>query len=110
VDSGSLSTILSGYQGQLNQMSMALLSATGILLYANRKHKKCLPLIFIILGGLGAAAATYFGLSFTEKMVNDFIKMSYVDNDLDAIAKTELFLIIFSAIFLGLASATSELE
>jgi hypothetical protein len=110
IDPGALSSILVGYQSQLSQMSMALLTGSAVLLYANRKKRRCLPLVLTILGGLTAGWAAFTGLHFVEHSVNDFVKLTYVDSTLADTAKCELILIVCSTLLLGIAAFTSEPE
>jgi cell division protein FtsW (lipid II flippase) len=107
-DLGALSTIVMGYQSQLTQMAMALLSGSAVLLFANRRKKQWIPICLTLLGGSIAALASFKGLHFVERTVNDFIKNTVVDSSLADIAECQLMLIAISTVTLGFAALTSE--
>lgn len=109
-DLQALSSVLVGYQGQLGQMSLALLGGTAALLYANRKNRNCMPMIFSIFGGLSSGGAALAGLVFFEAHVNDVLKKIQIDPGLTVVVRVELFLIVLSAILLSIAAVTSEHE
>ena len=109
VDFGAISSALIGYQSQLNQMAMALLTGSAVLLFANRKNKKTFPLILTFCGGAVAACAAYKGLHFVETVINDLPKGTLLkDSSMNNESECEMVLIALSTLILSFAALFSD--
>ncbi len=99
---------LTSYQTLLGNLTLAVLTATGVLFFSNRKQKKLGAILPIALGGTFAALAAYLGLEFSGQVIDNALTVTVKDPYLNRIAQWQFFLLIASTICLIIGSANSE--
>lgn len=109
-DYSGLFSALIEFQSSLSNISLAVATGSGVLLFANRKKKRCLPVGLSIAAGVLASVTMIAGLDFLKTVMANILTLNIQDPYYTINTSIQIILIIVSVMLLAAAGFFTETE